>query len=156
MLARIIPVDGPDGRPDNSLPPEFGGRPDNSLPPLPGAPDNTLPKPPPGVWPPPSVSHPIVPVPPTGSVPPGTIWPSPGQPDNALPGVPPTPGNGLPSGKFWVIAGIPGIGWRYVCVDPSLRPGNALPGSQPGVDNSLPGVPARPDNTLPATPLPKR
>jgi hypothetical protein len=33
----------------------------------------------------------------------------------------------LPSGKFWVVAGIPGVGWRYVCVDPSLEAGMPLP-----------------------------
>ena len=36
-----------EGHPDNSLP--GGGHADNGLPPLPGAPDNTLPKPPPGI-----------------------------------------------------------------------------------------------------------
>jgi hypothetical protein len=33
--------------------------------------------------------------------------------------------------KFWVVAGIPGHGWRYVCVDPSLRVDNTLPTPPP-------------------------
>jgi hypothetical protein len=141
--------------PSNELPGSPPGI-DNSLPPgtPPIGPDNTLPEPPVGIWPPPSFSRPIVPIGPDNTLPvaPGTIWPSPGgpmypttgpvrpptgstqplpgggRPDNTLPG-----GQGgqidnaLPSQKFWVVAGIPGLGWRYVCVDPSLRPGHALP-----------------------------
>lgn len=95
--------------------------------------DNELPHPPVGVWPPPSFERPIVPIGPDNTLPvqPGTIWPNPGKPprpDQGLPG-----GgdghvdNGLPSGKFWVVCGIPGLGWRYVCVDPSLSVGNELP-----------------------------
>ena len=98
--------------------------------------DNSLPEPPPGIWPPPSHNRPIVPIGPDNTLPvqPGTIWPSPGQParpDNTLPGQPPRPDNTLPSGKFWIVAGIPGLGWRYVCVDPSLKPGHDLPPNQP-------------------------
>ena len=119
------------GHPDNSLPP--------GIPPI----GVTLPEPPPGIWPPPSFSRPIVPVGPDNTLPvaPGTIWPSPGRParpdnslpgaggrpDNSLPGSGGRPDNSLPSGKFWVVAGIPGVGWRYVCVDPSLTPGTPLP-----------------------------
>lgn len=167
-----------------------GPHPDQGLPPGMGHPDNSLPMPPPGVWPPPVPSHPIVIAPP--GTPPGTIWPpvNPPRPDNTLPGsgarpdntlpgsqpgidntLPgsmPRPDNTLPSGKFWVVVGIPGYGWKYVCVDPSLtpdnslpggsggRPDNTLPGSQPGIDNTLPGQPARPDNTLPPTATPRR
>jgi hypothetical protein len=141
--------------PDNSLPgapayPDIGG---------PGAQpgiDNSLPEPPPGIWPPPSGSRPIVPIGPDNTLPvaPGTIWPSPGRParpDNSLPGVPPHPGGGpmpgnpprpdaglpggqggtidnaLPSRTFWMIAYCPSLGWRYIAVDPSLRPGMPLP-----------------------------
>jgi hypothetical protein len=53
--------------------------------------------------------------------------PSPARPDQ---GLPPTagqlpsggahPDQGLPSKTFWVVCGIPGVGWRYVAVDPSL------------------------------------
>jgi hypothetical protein len=116
--------------------------------------DNSLPEPPPGIWPPPSFGRPIVPIGPDNTLPvqPGTIWPSPGRPnrpdntlpgrpphvgggpmpggerpDNTLPGQPARPDNTLPSGKFWIVAGIPGLGWRYVCVDPSLSVGNELP-----------------------------
>lgn len=129
-------------------------------------PNNTLPEAPPGVWPPPSIGSPIVPVGPDNTLPaqPGTIWP---------------PVGGNASGKFWIVAGIPGVGWRYVCVDVSLRPDNSLPsgggrpdqslpGSQPHPDQGLPpgmpnrpsqGLPpsqARPDQGLPPTPAPKR
>lgn len=118
--------------------------------------DNTLPEPPPGIWPPPSHSRPIVPIGPDNTLPvqPGTIWPSPGRParpdqglpgggghpgGGPMPGNPPRPSQGLPGGppgvpdntlpsqKFWVVCGIPGIGWRYVCVDPSLVAGMPLP-----------------------------
>jgi hypothetical protein len=131
------------GLPDNSLPggPVYpdqglpGDQPgiDNSLPP--GTPPIgvTLPEPPPGIWPPPSFSRPIVPIGPDNTLPvaPGTIWPSPGRPvrpDNSLPG-----GQGgqidnsLPSQTFWVVAGIPGVGWRYIAIDPSLEVGHPLP-----------------------------
>jgi len=96
------------GTPEHPIGPEA---PEEGYPPdegLPSEPDE-LPDPPPGIWPPLNVSHPIAPVPPniTPPVPPGSIWP---------------PVDGAPSGKFWVVAGIPGVGWRYICVDPSLKP----------------------------------
>ena len=103
-------------------------------------PDHGLPAPPPGIWPPPTGNHPIQPLPPGSTVPPGTIWPPPGypahpiapggggeHPDQGLPGSPGRPDNSLPSQKFWIVAGIPGVGWRYVCVDPSLTVDNTLP-----------------------------
>jgi hypothetical protein len=42
-------------------------------------------------------------------------------PDQGLPPTSPgVPDHGLPGAqKFWVVAGIPGVGWRYVCVDPN-------------------------------------
>ena len=116
--------------------------------------DNSLPEPPPGIWPPPSFGRPIVPIGPDNTLPvqPGTIWPSPGRPnrpdnslpgsggrpdntlpgsqpgpDNTLPGQPARPDNTLPSQKYWIVAGIPGIGWRYVCIDPSLTIGYPMP-----------------------------
>lgn len=119
--------------------------PDQGLPPLsPGLPDQGLPPNPPGIWPPLTPSHPIQPAP---GVPPGAIWPpvnrpvDPGygvgdgaHPGQGLPGSPPAPGQGLPpttgggrpdqglpSRTFWVVAGIPGVGWRYVCVDPDAH-----------------------------------
>jgi hypothetical protein len=116
------------GHPDNSLPPGF--------PPI----GSTLPEPPPGVWPPLTPSAPIQPAHPIAGVPvpPGTIWPSPGHPSQGLPvgpghpdqGLPVAPGHpdqGLPSKTFWIVAGIPGVGWRYVAVDPSLTVGHPLP-----------------------------
>lgn len=106
--------------------------------------DNSLPEPPPGIWPPPNFGRPIVPIGPDNTLPvqPGTIWPSPGRPnrpDNSLPGSGGRPDNTLPGGsggspdntlpsqKFWIVCGIPGIGWRYVCIDPSLTVGYPMP-----------------------------
>jgi hypothetical protein len=143
------------------------GHPDNELPGMEGPVDpgygidlgagidNTLPEPPPGIWPPPSHGRPIVPIGPDNTLPvaPGTIWPSPGRPphvgggpvvrpphasgqpvpgdpahpDQGLPAGGARPDNTLPSGKFWIVAGIPGLGWRYVCVDPSLEVGYPMP-----------------------------
>jgi len=128
---------------------------DNSLPGLPPGADNSLPAPPPGTWPPPSFGTPIVPTNPIAGVPPGAIWPPPGRPPHVsggpvpphvsgqpVPtppptgGTPPQPSQPIatppastkpPSGTFWVVAGIPGLGWRYVCVDPSLDAGMPLP-----------------------------
>lgn len=118
------------GHPGNELP--GGGYPSHGLPGG-GDIDNSLPMPPPGIWPPPSFNHPWAPIPPDASTkpPPGAVWPPLGQ--------------DLPDGQFWVVAGIPGVGWRYVAVDLTLQAGNELPG----------GRPSRPDNTLPPTPQPK-
>jgi hypothetical protein len=124
-----LPDGGNGNYPDQGLPGGSGGRPEQGLPPFP---EHGLPTPPPGVWPPPSIDRPIVPIGPDNSLPvqPGTIWPSPGKPnrpDQGLPGQPGRPDNSLPSASFWVVAGIPGLGWRYICVDPSLQVGNELP-----------------------------
>jgi hypothetical protein len=148
QIDNTLPDSG--GNVDNSLPghghidqdlPWGSGRPDNSLPP--GVPPigGTLPEPPPGTWPPPSFSRPIVPanpiapgaghkpvdpaappvatqppmqgqLPSAGGPPPGMIWPPIGH---------------VPSQRFWVVAGIPGVGWRYICVDPSLTVDAGLP-----------------------------
>lgn len=83
-----------------------------------------LPEPPPGIWPPPTPSHPIVPLPPAGggapgtptqpiALPPGMIWPSPGKPEQPI---------ALPPQKFAVLVYVPGYGYKYVIVDPSLKP----------------------------------
>lgn len=119
--------------PDNELPGGFPGTPDNSLPGNQPYPDQGLPKPPPGVWPPPVPAHPIVIAPP--GTPPGTIWPGAARPDNSLPGghpghpdqgLPdeqPGPDNTLPGANvIWVLVIVPGYGWNYVAVDPALRP----------------------------------
>jgi hypothetical protein len=95
-----------------------------------------LPPPPPGVWPPPNGTLPIVPAPP--DTPPGAIWPPLGNPPiwsggvtpPVHPGggpVPPEAGTKPPSEVFWVVVGIPGYGWRYTAVDPSLTAGYPLP-----------------------------
>jgi hypothetical protein len=155
---------GTPGHPDQGLPGDQPGI-DNSLPGMPvypdhglppgGVIDNELPKPPPGIWPPPSASHPIVPAPP--GTPPGVIWPPIGRPpswgggwgsgnrpdnslpesqpgpDNSLPGSPAMPDQGLPHPTtYWVVVGIPGVGWRYTTVDPSLQPTPPMaPGGMP-------------------------
>lgn len=153
-----------------------GDRPDNSLPGAEGPvdpgydigierPDQGLPPPPPGIWPPPVPAHPIVPIPPGGTTPPpGTIWPSPGhpahpivppsagsppRPDQGLPtppapGQPPRPDQGLPptgmdphpshpiaTGTYWCLVYLPGFGWKYVVVDPSLSIDASPPAPQP-------------------------
>jgi hypothetical protein len=138
------------GHPDQGLPGEEGGEVDNSLPGIEGPvdPDYGLPEPPPGVWPPPVPAHPIQPAP--HDTPPGTIWPSPGRPAHPIapggsPGAPSHPiAPGVPT-RFWVVAGIPGYGWRYICVDTSLHP-----------DTGLPPSPGHPDQGLPPTAQPKR
>jgi hypothetical protein len=116
---------------DNELPGNSGEI-DNSLPP--GVPPTAgnLPVPPPGVWPPPSPSRPIVPIHPDNSLPvePGTIWPTPGRPnrpDQGLPGGGGQIDNGLPSRTYWMLAYCPSLGWKYVAVDPSLVAGTPLP-----------------------------
>ena len=159
------------GHPDHELP--GYGHPDQGLPEAPidpgfgggiaSGPDGgyDIPLPPPGTWPPPSSTLPIVPAPP--GTPPGAIWPpigrppswgggipaNPARPDQGLPpdpahpdqglppdpaypsqGLPPSSGHpdqGLPSRVFWVVVGIPGVGWRYAAIDPSLQPGTPLP-----------------------------
>jgi hypothetical protein len=56
-----------------------------------------------------------------------------------MPGNPPRPDQGLPGGQggqidnalpsktYWMVCYCPALGWRYVSVDPSLRPGMPLP-----------------------------
>ena len=137
----------PGDRPDQDLPPGHGHI--GGLPPGINIPGNELPAPPPGMWPPPMGGAPIAPAPP--NTPPGAIWPPPNLPSHALPGAPPgTSGqvpnvpnqglpsggggsinNGIPSSRFWIVCGIPGVGWRYVCVDPSLIAGTPAPAPAP-------------------------
>lgn len=65
---------------------------------------------PPGIWPPPTIGHPIVPVPPEGpgqGLPPGGMWPRPPSPVE---------------GKFVVLAHVPDHGWRYFVIDPDAWP----------------------------------
>jgi len=134
--------------PDNSLP-SLGVGIDNTLPsPPPGVwPPPTLGNPivpvppianvPPGtIWPPAYPNRPSNELPSGGGRPDQGLPPTPdqglpggsgGSVDNTLPGQPAYPSQGLPSNKFWVVAGIPGMGWRYICVDPSLTVGMPLP-----------------------------
>ena len=107
------------GRPDQGLPPGEG-----PVDPDYGVDEGELPEveppdlgPPPGIWPPPTVGHPIVPFPPEGEggehpghlpeIPPGSIWPRPPGPIH---------------GKFLVLAHIPEHGWHYIVVDPDGWP----------------------------------
>ena len=139
---------------DNGLPggrPTFPVKPDQGLPSAPGV----WPKPPVGVWPPMQPiypSHPIYPV-------------EPGTPSHPIAGEPGTPTHPieLPPGSVWpplppAIGGkilafcwLVGIGYRWVVLDPSLKPG--FP------DQGLPGEgDTKPDQGLPEggeTPQPK-
>jgi hypothetical protein len=100
------------------------------------------PKPPLGIWPPPQPVYPSLPIYPTDSIdnslpshPGGPGKPGggqPGGPDQGLPG-------GLPPGSVWpplppeiggkilAICWLVGIGYRWVVIDPSLKPGFPLP-----------------------------
>ena len=98
-----IELEGIEGaHPDHDLPSAGPGKPA-----IPG----TLPAPP-EVSPPPTAENPIVPVEP-GTLP-GTIWPSDGLPTGII-------DNSLPSKTYWFLVGIPGVGWRYIAVDLSLK-----------------------------------
>jgi hypothetical protein len=86
--------------------------------------DNELPSPPPGIWPPPTISHPVHPIAPGGSPgtpghlpapPPGSIWPRP---------------EGVVEGLFIVLAHIPEHGWRWIVIDPDGWP-DTLPEGPP-------------------------
>ena len=110
------------GRPSHPWAPPGQGHPDQGLPGG-GSPDQELPELPPevGIWPPPSASHPIVPVPPDHALPPGSIYPP--LPDHAR-------------GKFLVLAWISGehekSGWHYVGDRHSdAKPDHSLPGGRP-------------------------
>jgi len=151
------------GHADNELPEgEEGVDPGYGIEAGGGTINNDLPRPPPGVFPPPVAAHPIVPAPP--GTPPGTIWPpvnpdrpnqglpgsSGGRPDNSLPGSQPGVDNTLPGGgggrpdnalpgstTYWVVVWIPGYGYKYVTVDPTLQI-NAGPAQRPPVASNQP------------------
>lgn len=124
-----------------------GNRPDHELPEGEGPvdpgygvgieqPDQGLPAPPPGVWPPPVPQHPIAIAPP--GTPPGTVWPppnpshpisgggggsmpAPGTPTHPIAGQPGQPSHPIASNVYWMLVYTPGFGWKYVAVDPSLQ-----------------------------------
>ena len=128
------------GHADNELPEgEEGVDPGYGIEAGGGTINNDLPRPPPGVFPPPVAAHPIVPAPP--GTPPGTIWPpvNPDRPNQGLPGGSGArPDQGLPGDKtFWVVVWIPGYGWKYVAVDPTLQI-NAGPAQRPPVASNQP------------------
>jgi hypothetical protein len=137
--------------PGQGLPPGYPGRPGHGLP-HPGRPvdpgygigeefpDNGLPPIPPGIWGGgmPGVGQlpgvpPVLPIGPDQGLPP--VWGRPLPPIDPEPGEiwPPIgPGNGLPpqfpAGKAVVVAGIPGVGWRYIVVTiPPLAPDQGGP-----------------------------
>jgi hypothetical protein len=108
----------PPVHPDQGLP-GGPGHPDQGLPPFPGRPDQGLP------GEPPTAGH-------LPSLPPGSIWPP------LPPGV---------HGKYLalvLIAGMPGVRYRYVVIDADLRP-----------DQGLPRPPVHPDQGLPPFAQPK-
>jgi hypothetical protein len=134
------------GHPDQGLPvepeypevdpPEEGGE----------YPDNELPSPPPGIWPPPTIGHPVHPIAPEDeddpeaghlpAPPPGSIWPR-----------PPGPVSGL----FVVLAHIPEHGWHYIVIDPDAWPKPPVSPEHPIAPGSpTPGHPIAPGQ--PATP----
>jgi len=133
----------PPVRPDNSLPGGRPERPENGLPTYPVRPDNGLPspptvwpKPPVGTWPPPQPVYPSHPIYPTDGIdnslplPPGSIYPP----------LPPEVAGGKIIAFCWIV----GVGYRWVVLDPSLKPGFPLP-----------KPPVKPDQGLPTTPSPK-
>jgi hypothetical protein len=75
---------------------------------------------------PPSPGHPDAGLPPAPARPDAGLPPSPGHPSGGP--IAPPPGSTLPVPKtWWLVAGIPGIGFRYVAIDPSLTVGYPLP-----------------------------
>jgi hypothetical protein len=120
------------GHPDQGLPPTYPVDPGYGIPTVPGI----WPKPPlPGVWPPPRPVYPSHPIYPTDTpehpiaAPPGSVWPP----------LPPDIG-----GKILAFCWLVGIGYRWVVIDPSLKPDIGLPGE---------GTPSHP---IAPTPGPKR
>jgi len=93
-----IPEDGGEGGPDEGV-------------------DNELPSAPPGIWPPPTIGHPVHPIEePDGE--PGTPGHLPSPPAGAIWPRPPGPVSGL----FVVLAHIPEHGWHYIVIDPDAWP----------------------------------
>ena len=124
-----------DAHPDNTLP---GGGPGGPVDPgfgggIGAVPDPGwgIPAPPPGVWPPPNATLPIVPAPP--GVPPGAIWPPPGYPSHGLPIGPGHPSGGFPVGPGHPDAGLPTPPSGTLPARPDARPDHSLPGGQGGV-----------------------
>jgi hypothetical protein len=118
-------------RPGSPVDPDYGV--DEGEPGFPEGPEVEPPEiePPPGIWPPPTVGHPIQPVPPGGgtpghlpSPPPGAIWPPVEHPVEGL---------------FIVLAHIPDHGWKYIVIDPDAwerpelptAPGQPIPPREP-------------------------
>jgi hypothetical protein len=104
------------GHPDQGLPgPEDPTDPDYGIE-LPGEPDNELPPPPPGIWPPLTPDNPWLKPEHPIALPPGTVWPP------LPPGV---------TGKYLALVLIGGGGhgahYRYVVIDADARPDNELP-----------------------------
>lgn len=130
------------GHPDQGLPVE-PEHPDQGLPPEGEGggeyPDHELPSPPPGIWPPPTIGHPVHPIeePDTEPGEPGHL---PAPPAGAIWPKPP----GAASGLFVVLAHIPEHGWHYIVIDPSLWPSHPIAGGP------APGHPIAPGGPAPA------
>jgi len=141
----------PPGTPPGSIWPPIGrpDRPGNALPTPPGRPPQVGGGPADPVGRPPQVGggpatppgRPDAGLPPSPGRPDAGLPPQPGHPDAGLPVQPGHPGGGPvppqgstkpPSGVYYIVAGIPGVGWRYVAVDPSLEAGMPLPEGPPG------------------------
>jgi hypothetical protein len=128
------------GHPDQGLPvepeypevdpPEEGGE----------YPDNELPSPPPGIWPPPTIGHPVHPIAPGDpdkpghlpAPPPGAIWP---------------PVTSPVEGLFVVLAHIPDHGWKYIVIDPDAW-------ERPDIEPPAGGIGGRPP-PRPGQPVPE-
>jgi hypothetical protein len=125
---------GRPGHPDQGLPvePEY---PEVDPPDEGGEyPDNELPSPPPGIWPPPTIGHPVHPIAPSPpgaghlpSPPPGAIWP---------------PVTSPVEGLFIVLAHIPEHGWKYIVIDPDAW-------ERPEYPEGMPEHPIAPGQPIP-------
>lgn len=108
----IVPVPpGTSVPPGVIWPPVWPNRPDNSLPKPPVRPDHSLPG-----------SQPEVDNELPGEQP---------EVDNELPQQPPYPSHPIANNTYWMLCYTPNLGWKYVSVDPNLRPDQGLPQPQP-------------------------
>jgi hypothetical protein len=121
--------------PDQGLPPEEGGEGEY--------PDHELPSPPPGIWPPPTIGHPVHPIVPPDEDDDGEAGQLPAPPAGAIWPRPPGPVSGL----FVVLAHIPEHGWHYIVIDPD---------AWPKPEGPKPGHPIAPGGGTPPAPQPKR
>lgn len=94
-------------------------------------------EPPPGIWPPPTIGHPVHPIAPPSpgapghlpSPPPGAIWPPVDHPVEGL---------------FVVLAHIPDHGWKYIVIDPDAWERPELTPPAGGIGGTPPPRPGEP------------